>query len=228
MSVSAAQNYISRSDGATWAGKTYNPTGVNPTVGNLLVLCFYTFSTSAISTCTGITNGAGASWTLGKSVVSGDTRFYVFYRVCTNATDDNTMTAALTGTPLTTNGMFAEYTATGTPTWAVDGTATSATGSGTAIAPGSITTAGSSGVIIGYANTESAVTPTPATNWTRQNSTGAVYAAAVEDRFVTAAGTYAPDWTATSGVWQAIGIAFRSDGGAGATIYHRLPLLGVG
>ncbi len=200
-----------------------------PTAGNLVVACLSNGDSGGdISIVGGLPTDTfldGGTWIASSLnpqglTVGSNTRYRIYYKVVGTPTlGGSDVVVTISGTQAL-QLFVAEYGVdSGTPNWAVDGTPVAANGTTSFPADaGDITTSGSSDVLVGFSGCGGA--PWNAgTNFTRQATSSNWASDAVEDRLVSSPSTYAVDWTSAGGddLWVALGIAFQSDAGGGAT-----------
>lgn len=182
--------------------------------GNLLVLGIYTDSSATIT----VSDNRGNTWNLVyNTVVSGIGRI-AFYYAQNVAAGSTTVTVTQTGA--FTGLVVAEYSGIAT-TSSFD-----QTNSGSAVSSspssGNVTTTQADELLVGFATTEPGVTWTAGTNFTLRdaNSSGQLQ---LEDRIVSATGTYAATFTMSASQRWGCGIAtFKaSAGGGGVTLINR-------
>jgi len=232
MAITRVQTFTvaTKSDGT---GSTVTNTLASvPTAGNLLVACLSSGDAGGAITVSSFSDNIGdsVSWTASSlNPVTfpggGGVQYRIYYKVVgTPSGGLKAVQCTITGTQAL--ALFvAEYgVSSGSPTWSVTGTPVSATGLAAA-APanaGSITTAIADAVLIGFAGSSSNHW-LAGSGYTIQASSGVWANDDVEDKIVSATGTYAVDWTnpVSPGDWAAMGIAFgATTGGSAPTSYY--------
>jgi len=236
MAITRVQTFTvaTKSDGT---GSTVTNTLASvPTTGNLLVAFLTAGDAGGAVSISSFTDNIGDSVSWIASSLNpvtfpggGNIKYNAYWKVVGTPSGG---LKAVTATIAATQALalyVAEYgVSSGTPTWSITGTPVSSTGtSSTPANAGSITTAIADSVLVGLAGSSN-------NHWlvgsgyTIQASAGVWENNDVEDKIVSATGTYAVDWTnpVSPGDWAAMGIAFGATSVGTNNSVQRLVMLG--